>query len=386
VCEDAELEVVFADEERGARLPDSVEVVPLVCEAAGARECVEPEPGEAALVVYTSGSTGRPKGVLLSHDSQWAMVDRIGVPPGVAGVVAAPLYHMNGLLSAFSLLNARSRLVLMPRFEARAYLEALETYKVNVATGVPTMLALMAKERDLIERLDLSGVFLVSIGSAPLTETVVRQAREMFPNAQLVNGYGTTEAGAGMFGPHPRGLETPTMSVGHPADHVEVRLVGGTGDEGVLQVRTPSAMTGYLNLPEKTAEKLSPEGWIDTGDIVRRDADGFYYFVGRADDMFVCGGENVYPGHVERVLESHPAVSEACVVPVPDEVRGQMPVAFVAVAPGAELSEDEVKQVALGGAPAYMHPRRVYFLDVMPLAGTNKIDRRALTAEAEARR
>ena len=117
---------------------------------------------------------------------------------------------------------------------------------------------------------------------------------------------------------------------------------------------------------------------------MRRDAHGFYYFVGRDDDMFVCSGENVYPGEVERVLESDPRISEACVVPVDDDIRGQMPVAFVTVVADG-VNEDDVKGVALAGAPAYMHPRRVWFLDVMPLAGTNKIDRHALTKLAAER-
>jgi acyl-CoA synthetase (AMP-forming)/AMP-acid ligase II len=115
---------------------------------------------------------------------------------------------------------------------------------------------------------------------------------------------------------------------------------------------------------------------------MRRDQDGFYYFVGRADDMFVCNGENVYPGEVETMLERHPAVHQACVVPVADEIRGHKPVAFVVLTPGQHLTEQQVKDYALAHAPAYQHPRQVGFVDVLPLAGTNKIDRQALMDRA----
>ena len=189
-----------------------------------------------------------------------------------------------------------------------------------------------------------------------------------------------------MFGAHPDGIPVPSLALGYAQPHVEVRLLGGEStSEGVLEVKTPSAMNGYLNLPEKTAEKMDPEGWITTGDIMRKDEDGFFYFVGRDDDMFNCGGENIYPGEIERRLETDPRVAESCVVSVADEIKGQKPVAFVVVAVGEDLTEQAVKDVALASGPAYMHPRRVYFLEEMPLAGTNKIDRKLLAALAAER-
>jgi acyl-coenzyme A synthetase/AMP-(fatty) acid ligase len=242
------------------------------------------------------------------------------------------------------------------------------------------MLSLIAREKELIGALDLSSVAAIQIGSAPLSETVVAQMRQIFPDARISNGYGTTEAGAGIFGPHPEGIRTPLVSLGYPRSHVDIRLVGGTENEGVLEVKTAAAMNGYLNLPEKTSEKMSSDGWVNSGDIMQRDDDGFYYFVGRDDDMFNCGGENVHPGEVERVLEKDRRIAEACVVPVADEVRGEMPVAFVVAT--ADLDEQTVKDIALAGAPPHAHPRHVYFIDKMPLAGTNKIDRRELEAIA----
>ena len=154
-------------------------------------------------------------------------------------------------------------------------------------------------------------------------------------------------------------------------------------EEGELQMRCPANMPGYLNLPEKTAEAVTADGFYCTGDVMRRDGQGFYYFVGRVDDMFTVNGENVWPSEVETVLEAHPDIAQACLVPVPDPVRGNMPVAFVSPRPGARLDADAVKAHALALAPAYMHPRRVHFLPELPLASTNKVDRSALADRAQ---
>jgi acyl-coenzyme A synthetase/AMP-(fatty) acid ligase len=124
------------------------------------------------------------------------------------------------------------------------------------------------------------------------------------------------------------------------------------------------------------------DGWYWTGDIVRRNREGFFFFVGRADDMFVCSGENIYPGEVEALLERHPAVHQASVVPVADEERGRIPIAFIVPRPGADIGEAELKQFALANAPPVQHPRHVFFKPELPLTGTNKIDRRALAKEA----
>ena len=147
-------------------------------------------------------------------------------------------------------------------------------------------------------------------------------------------------------------------------------------------MRCPALMSGYHNLPEATARALTPDGFYITGDVFRRDAEGFYYFVGRADEMFVSGGENVYPAEIEAMLERHPQIQQAAVVPVDDELKFKKPVAFVVARPGAAPSEDAVKAFALANAAPYLHPRRVWFLPEMPLAGTNKIDRRALAQRA----
>ena len=347
-----------------------------------------PRPGETARILYTSGSTGRPKGVELSHQSQWSIVDGM-CRPGTRqalerrrGIIAAPLFHMNALVFSEALFHLGGSVVLLPRFEAGSFIQAIHDHRVEVITGVPTMLALMAREEELLQNMDLSCVSVVYIGSAPLSDLIVRQARRLFPEAAILNGYGTTETGAGTFGSHPKGVPRPPLSIGHPAPHVSVRLVDGPSpDQGVLEIHTPSRMTRYRNLPELTQDKIR-EGWINTGDIMRRDKDGFLYFVGRADDMFNCSGENIYPGEVERMLERHPDILEVCVIPCPDPTRGHVPVAFLVTRPGCHLDAQAVKEYSLAHAAPHVHPRKVHFLSQMPLAGTNKIDRRELAEQA----
>jgi acyl-CoA synthetase (AMP-forming)/AMP-acid ligase II len=289
---------------------------------------------------------------------------------------------MNGLLQSTLMSMAGGTVVLMRQFSAARYLETASAQRCTIVTSVPTMLALAAHETEALKRLDMSPVELVIMGSAPASEALYDRAAEMFPKAVISNTWGTTEGSPVVFGPHPERKPKPKLAVGFPMKEAEIKLVGGPSvDEGVVWVRSRAVMPGYHKLPEASADKLH-DGWYDTGDIMRRDADGFYYFVGRADDMFVCGGENVYPSEVERLLEGHPGVAQASVVPLADDIKGQVPVAYVVPKPGAQVTAEDVKQFALARGPAYQHPRFVAFVDALPLAGTNKIDRTALTQRA----
>ena len=194
-----------------------------------------------------------------------------------------------------------------------------------------------------------------------------------------------------VFGPHPRGLVQPELSVGYPHPAVSLRLVDGDkldAEQGVLQMKSPAVMLGYhkgeLRQPP-LQRPFTADGYYITGDVFRRDENGFHFFVGRVDDMFVSGGENIYPGEVEKLLETHPAVRQAAVVPVEDEIKGHKPAAFVIRRPGAEVSAEAIKAHALANGPAYQHPRWIWFVDALPLATTNKIDRGALIAQAKQR-
>jgi acyl-CoA synthetase (AMP-forming)/AMP-acid ligase II len=298
-------------------------------------------------------------------------------------IVGAPMFHMNATFSLKAALSAGAGLVLLPTFDAKVYARSIERFRVTWLTSVPTMLALVAKERDLIGGLDFSSVTNVTMGSAPLTQALVDKVQAIFPSALINNSYGTTEAGPTPFGAHPAGIPRPGVSVGCPLPGTEVELrEGPSPDEGVLYMKSPMLMEGYNNLPQKTAEVVD-DGWYRSGDIMRRDQHGFYYFLGRADDMFVVGGENVWPGEVERLIERMPGVHQALVVPVPDEIKGALPFAFVVRQPGAQMSEADVKTFTIAGGPAFAHPRFVEFRSEIPLAATNKPDRRRLTLEAE---
>jgi acyl-coenzyme A synthetase/AMP-(fatty) acid ligase len=337
------------------------------------------------MVLYTSGSTGLPKGVPLSHGGYvWATCVTPEQRPAIEGrkvLIAAPLFHMNGLFSAKLVMLNGGTIVLMTAFTAKGYIRAIGRQRVAMITSVPTMLALVMRETAELARTDLSCVATAITGSAPSTAEFFADMHRLFPKAETANSWGTTESGPIAFGPHPKGVPKPLGALGYPRKGIELKFVGGDQNQGVLHIRTPALMSGYLNREADTRKRLI-DGWYDTGDVMRRDENGFVFFVGRADDMFQCGGENVYPGEVEKLLGQHPDVAQVCVVPVADEIKYQLPVAFVVPKPGARPSEDKLRRFALDNGPAYAHPRAVWFVTELPLAGTNKIDRKMLVERA----
>lgn len=395
IVDDAEVKLAFVDGPRRALFGPVVPLVDFDDDgpqgfAAQVRPAdfatVQPGPGELAQVLYTSGSTGRPKGVPLTHAGQlWALQARGFAPQAEEErqIVAQPLFHMNGLMVTKGVFITGASLVLLPAFDTVAYTDALARWRITSVMAIPTMFARVVKELERRDpRPDLSALKRIGLGSAPLTLALIERIRAAIPSAVVTNGYGTTEAGPAVFGPHPGGLPTPPLALGVPVAGGEVKLVGGpSDDEGVLWMRNPAVTDGYLHLPDRNAQVLH-DGWYVSGDVFRRDAQGFFYFVGRADDMFVCSGENIYPGEVEKLLEQHPDVQTAAVVPLPDDERSAVPVAFVVLRQGAALTVDELKRFAIARGPAYQHPRRVEFRADLPWAGTNKIDRAALLARA----
>lgn len=392
IVSDAGMKAIFHDPERAAQCPAGPDAIDL--NGAGYRNLLnfgpfdthEPAPREVGMILYTSGSTGKPKGVLLSHDSQrWSLergMQLFGDKDDHTYIVAAPMFHMNATISVKGAFAAGATVVLLPTFNALDYAQAIDVFGVTWLTSVPTMLALVAKEAGKLGVLDFSGVTDVTMGSAPLTQALIDKVQAMFPSANISNSYGTTEGGPSPFGPHPDGIPRPALSLGYPAEGLQVELREGEGpDRGVFWIKSPMVMEGYNNLPEKTAEALH-DGWYRTGDIMRRDENGFFYFVGRADDMFNVGGENVWPGEVEKLIETLDGVHQACVVPAPHETKSLAPFAFVVRRPGVDLTEQQVKDHTLRNGPAHAHPRNVRFLDAIPLAGTNKPDRNLLTRRA----
>ncbi|MBI4205268.1 MAG: acyl--CoA ligase [Betaproteobacteria bacterium] len=383
ILKDAGTAFVFTEPALRRSCPPEVKVIEFGTEFdrfldPGSFSAFEPGPDSVAIQPYTSGSTGRPKGVLLTHFGQnWSrriLAHTRGTTERDVILIAAPLYHKNALNALKQGLTAGATLPLLPQFSVGGYIEAIGRYRCTVISGVPTMMSMVLARRDLLGGIDASSVRTIMMGSAPSSPQLLRELEIQFPNAAPLVVYGVTEGGPVPLGPHPEGKPRPAGSLGAPYAGTQAKLVGGASpDEGELAVKNPGILLAYHNLPEETAKRIR-DGWYYTGDICRCDAGGFYYFIGRTDDMFVCGGENIFPIEVESLLERHPAVHQAYVMPFDHELKGQVPYAFVVLRRGATATEEELKQFALANGPAYQHPRRVFFLEQLPLAGTNKVD------------
>ncbi|MEE2760001.1 MAG: class I adenylate-forming enzyme family protein [Pseudomonadota bacterium] len=355
------------------------------------RQFMDPGPFDAVPVgekqvsmqLYTAGTTGRPKGVLLTHRGQsWAskaLVEARRLTFDDRILISAPFFHKNALVAIKTAMLPGASLVIMPRFTARPAIQAVANQKCTMVTGVPTMMYMMLAERDLIGASDFTHVRTISMGSAPASDVLLSEISAVFKNAAIQLNYGTTEGGPIMLGWfHPDELDRPMGSVGYPIPGCEYRFEGGPSDkEGELVLRNPGVALGFHNAPEETAKRFR-DGWNYSGDIMRQDEDGWFYFVGRVDDMFVCGGENIFPGEVESMLEKSDAIAQAVVLPFTHESKGEVPYAFVVPENGAALDEEAVKAYALANGPAYAHPRRVFVMPEIPLTGTNKTDREAL--------
>ena len=348
-------------------------------------------PGQVAFTPYTSGSTGRPKGVLLTHDGLlWAIHSTqrfLPTAPDDRALVATPLFHKNAMrVSIKPMLHAGASAVILPAFEPRTFLNALATYECTYTGGVPAMYRMLLEQKDLLATLNFPKLKSLSMGSAVVGKDLLDGVERVFGVA-TIESYGLTEAGGPLRSPIDGG--TPPMgSCGVVAPEWEVKLVDGEGREnpeiGELWVRAPSVMQGYLNKPELSAERLV-DGWLKTGDILRRDSEGFFYFQSRTDDMFSCGGENIYPKEVELTLVRHPAVLDAAAFPVPHTVKGLAPAALVVLRPDATADEHDLKRHCLENGPAYAHPRHVFFVDALPASSTGKLDRNAVRKEGLAR-
>lgn len=348
---------------------------------------------DPAVLLYTSGTTGQAKGAELSHSN--LVLNALAVnqllenrPALDTHLVVLPLFHSFGatvqLNAGFS---TASTLVLLPRFDARQAVSLIQREDITVFAGVPTMWwgLLQALTEDVdVERIARNLRVGVS-GGAALPAELIKQVRERL-GVQVLEGYGLSETSPVVTFSDPAREPRPG-SIGVPIWGVEVKLVDadwseieddGTGSAvGEIAVKGHNVMKGYHGRPEATAEAVR-DGWFRTGDLARRDEDGFYYIVDRAKDLIIRGGFNVYPREIEEVLMTHPAISLAAVVGVPHESHGEEIKAFVILERGAEARPDELIAWGREQMAAYKYPRVVEIVPTLPMTSTGKILKREL--------
>jgi malonyl-CoA/methylmalonyl-CoA synthetase len=333
--------------------------------------------GDAAMIAFTSGTTGRPKGAVLSHGNlragAEALVAAWGWTPDDRLVHALPMFHMHGLGAAINgSLTAGASMVVLPRFDPVAVVEAVATYDATMFFGVPTM---YARLRDSGQLPALSGLRLVVSGSAPL-DPVLFQAISAQAGQAPIERYGMSETV--MLTSNPLHGERRAGSVGLPLPGVQVRLGEGDG----VEVTGPNVFAGYWERPEADAEAFTADGWFRTGDIGEHDPDGYLRLVGRASDLIITGGYNVYPREVEDAILEHPDVADAAVVGLRDETWGETVAAYVVLR--ADLAADPAHAAHAGDvlaahvAPllaAYKRPRRWTVVDELPRNAMGKVRR-----------
>jgi len=345
-------------------------------------------PDDICLQPYTSGSTGRPKGVLLTHGGQIWNVDLLrkleAFDETERALVAVPLYHKNAMLGAVKpMLLCGGSLVILPGFDPVQVIRSIARHKVTYMTGVPAMFSRILAEKEELRKNDVKSLRYAVCGSAEVSEELVAEFERTFPEAIIAESYGLTEGGPDPISNCRYGL-IKRGSCGRHIPGSDVKIVGedgvtelGPNEVGELITRNPGLAKGYWKLPEVTKKKFR-DGWLYTGDLMRRDDDGFFYFVGRKDDMINVSGENVYPKEIVDILLRHPNVREAYVVPIGHPVKGAVPVAFIVQSQESNTSPGELKQFFLKHGAPYAYPRRIHFLESMPLGGTGKIDRAQL--------
>ncbi|MDP9318412.1 MAG: long-chain fatty acid--CoA ligase [Actinomycetota bacterium] len=349
------------------------------------------EAGDTAVILYTSGTTGKPKGAELAHSNIGfnVMINHrlFQVDPLTPDthLVTLPLFHSFGqtvqLNSGFA---AGATLVLLPRFDAAAALKLMESEDVTFFAGVPTMYwGLLGALSDDVDVDRIAGNLRRAVaGGSSLPIEIMKQVKERF-HVQILEGYGLSETSPVATFSH-LGVAPRLGSIGIPIWGVEVKLIDdewNTLDEadvvGEIAIRGHNIMKGYYKRPDDTAWAMR-DGWFRSGDLARRDDDGFYYIVDRAKDMILRGGFNVYPREVEEVLITHPDVSLAAVVGVPHESHGEEVKAFVILREGATLTEADLVAWGKDQMAGYKYPRIVEFRDTLPMTATGKILKREL--------
>jgi fatty-acyl-CoA synthase len=343
-----------------------------------------------AMLLYTSGSTGRAKGAILPHRQIHynAVATTVGWQIGAddVAIVANPFFHTGGWhVFSTPLWHRGGTVVMFDQFEPTAFLDAIVEERVTLAFSVPTQIGMLTASRSWGRPLPTLR-FLIS-GGAPCPAALGRHVRDA--GIRFREGYGMTECGPNCFAiTDAEALRRPG-AVGWPIPFLEMALesTGGArvepGEPGELLLRGPQMFGGYFNDPARTAEAVDANGWLHTGDLATRDADGAYRICGRKKDMFISGGENVFPGEVEAALSECAGVGEVVVVGVPDEKWGEVGRAFIVARAGAPVTPEAVVAHARQRLAGYKVPKSVVLLEELPRLGSGKPDRRALAVMTE---
>jgi fatty-acyl-CoA synthase len=339
---------------------------------------VAPVPGGRPwYLLFTSGTTGRPKAVIQTAAMAWANAINIGQAIGLTAadrsVNFLPLFHTAGInLYTLPLFLAGGCSTIVPKFEPERLLALIRRGEVTQFFGVPAVYQSFSLMPE-VDAIDWKGL-RCGCGGAPLPEPLIRffAAR----GAQVLNGMGMTETGPTVFLMDPENAGRKIGSVGKAQMLTEIRLDGvadGVAGAGELQLRGPNVTPGYFANPAATAASFTADGWLKTGDVARRDDEGYIYIVDRIKDMFISGGENVYPAEVERVLNTHPAILEAAVIGVADAKWGEVGAAFVLLRPGETLAEPALRAWCRERLAAYKVPASFRVLADFPRTAAGKV-------------
>lgn len=345
---------------------------------------IEREPDDLAMLLYTSGTTGNPKGVMLSHDNMIfvadALYERNASAGQIRGLSVLPMSHVFGVL----MMSLSSRMgnsnYILKHFDAGKILALIESFKVQRLAFVPTMLTMLINHPDR-EKYDYSSLNLVGTGGAPLAETTRLEFQRLF-NCTVKQGYGLSET-AGALTTYYTDEVYRLGSVGRAMDGFEICAMDFSnnilpaGETGELCTRGRHVMLGYLNKPEATRDTII-DGWLHTGDIGHVDAEGYVFITDRKKELVIKGGENISPREIEEGLYSHPAIAEAAVFGIPDEIYGENLAAAVVLRAGHSLTEEELKAFIGGYVTKFKIPAKIIFMEALPKGPSGKILKRAI--------
>lgn len=348
-------------------------------------ECETLKENDPIFILYTSGTTGSPKGALYTHKMLfWNSINttmRLDITSDERSVTCMPQFHTGGWnVIPTPFLHRGAYLCVIKKFDPDIILKLLQDEKATMFVAVPTMLQMMAQS-DLFERVDLSAMKYFVIGGESMPLPLIEKWHSK--HIPIRQGYGLTEAGPSITSLHQDDAIRKMGSIGKLNFYLESKIVDDNfkdvaeGAVGEFLLKGPSVTPGYWKNPEATEAAIT-DGWFSTGDLVRKDEEGFIYVVDRKKNMYISGGENVYPAEVEKYLYSHPDVNEVAVIGVPDEKWGESGKAFIVPSAGKELTEVEIIKFCEGKLAKYKIPKHVQFLDALPKNDTGKINKKEL--------